>query len=341
MFGQQDNLGLCKCDRCVAAIADWAGAPSGLQVNFLNNIIERTTAWLNENQPGRRVKYIIYAYYGVENAPVKTENGKVVPFSEKVDPVDDLYIFFTPIYTNYAFEIESPKNVDVYKNLTDWAAIADGQIIYYFYDINFRNYCIHFNNFGTVESMFRLANELGVSCISTQGADAYTPCLREMRTYVESSLMWNVNLSYDDLVRRFMDAYYKDAAEYMYRFYTILRERYTYYQSVVDPASGAIYGDINKSTLWTQPVIEKIDAEFEKMLAAIEKYQTTDPELYSLLKNRIKKEYLTSLFIKLTVLTSYYSTEEYEEMRAEFKYYINLFNITQVKEGDDFGDLLK
>lgn len=341
MFGQEDNLGYCKCDRCKAAVSEWAGTVSGLQVNFLNNIIERTTAWLDENQPGRRVKYIIYAYYGVETAPVKTENGKVVPFSEKVDPVDDLYIFFTPIYTNFAFEIESPKNAEVYRNLTDWAAIADGQIIYYFYDTNFTFYFINFNNFGTVESMYRKANELGVSCISTQGADAHMPCFREMRSYVESSLMWDVSRSYDVLARKFMDAYYKDAAEYMYNYYTILRERYTYFQSVVEPSSGTIYGNISSSSIWTQPVIEKIDAEFDKMMDAIAKYETTDPAMYSLLKTRIKKEYMTSLYIKLRVLPSYYSTEEYEEMRAEFKHYVSLFQMTQENEGDGFGDLLK
>ena len=340
MFGQQDNLGYCKCDRCLAAMEEWASTPSGLQVNFVNNIIEIANKWLDENQPGRRVKYIIYAYYGAEAAPVKVENGVTVPYSEKVDPVDDLYIFFTPIYTNFAYELQSPKNADVWKNLTDWAAIADGQIIYYFYDINFRYYCINFNNFGTVESMFSIANELGVSCISTQAADAFTPCFREMRSYIESSLMWDVSLRYDDLVRKFMNAYYKDAAEYMYKYYTILRERYTYYQSVIDPTSGAIYGTINSSKMWTQPVIEKIDAEFDKMLKSIEKYQETDPDLYELLKNRIKKEWVSPLYIKLTVLPSYYSDVEFEEMRAEFKYYVNLFKFTQVKEGDDFGDLL-
>ena len=341
MFGQADNLGYCDCARCTAAMAEWAGTPSGLQVNFLNNIIERANKWLDENQNGRRVKFIIYAYYGVEAAPVKVVDGQTVPYSEKVDPVDDLYIFFTPIYTNFAFELDSPKNADVYKNLTDWGAIANGQIIYYFYDTNFRSYCINFNNFGTVESMFRMANELGVSCISTQGADAYMPCFREMRSYVESSLMWDVNRSYDELVRKFMNAYYKDAAEYMYRYYMIMRERYTYFQSVIEPSSGDIYGSLNNSQLWTQPVIEKIDAEFDKMLKSIEKYQETDPELYNLLKNRIKKEWVSPLFIKLTVLPSYYTEEEYEEMRAEFKHYVSLFKFTQIKEGHDFGDLLK
>ena len=340
MFGQEDNVSSCTCDRCVAAMAEYAGNPAGLQVAFVNNVIELTTAWLNENEPGRRVKYIIYAYYGAEAAPVKKEGDKVVAYSDKVIPTDDLYIYYAPIGANFAFQIDSPKNSDVYKNLSDWSVIADGQIIMYLYDINFRNYLINFNNFGTVKGMYETCKSLGVSCISSQAADSYTTCFQEMRSYVESSLMWNLNLSYDELVRKFMKAYYKDAADYLYEYYTITRDRYAYYQNVISPESGGIYGDINTAVLWTQSVIEKIDQQFDKALASIEKYATSDPDLYLLLKNRIMKERLSPLYIKIMILTSYYSAEEIAEFRAEFKYYANLFKLSESKEGSGFGDLL-
>ena len=64
-----------------------------------------------------------------------------------LDIFGDLYIFYTPIGANFAFQIDSPKNASVYKNLKEWSAIANGQLIMYLYDINFRNYFINFNNF--------------------------------------------------------------------------------------------------------------------------------------------------------------------------------------------------
>ena len=341
MFGQEDNMTTCQCDDCVAAMKEYAGNPAGLQVAFTNNVIEIANAWLEKNQPGRRVKYIIYAYYGAEAAPVKTnENGEVVPYSDKVIPVDDLYIFYAPIFANFAYQIDSPKNADVYKNLSDWSVIADGQIIMYLYDINFRNYLINFNNFGTVKGMYETCASLGVSCISSQAADSYTTCFQEMRSYVESALMWDLSLSYDDLVRKFMTAYYKDASEYIYDYYEIIRDRYAYYQNVVNPESGGIYGDINEPELWTQPVMEKIDQAFDKALDSIKKYENSDPEMYTLLKNRIMKERLSPLYIKMMLLSSYYSEGELAAFKAEFKYYATLFKLSELKEGSDFGDLL-
>ena len=254
--------------------------------------------------------------------------------------MDDLYIFYTPIGANFAFQIDSPKNASVYKNLKDWSVIADGQLIMYLYDINFRNYLINFNNFGTVKGMYETCKEFGVTCISSQAADSYTTCFQEMRSYVESSLMWDLSLSYDDLVRKFMSAYYKDAADYLYEFYQILRDRYAYYQNAVNPESGGIYGEINSRDLWTQPVVEKIDKAFDKALESIKKYEESDPALYRTLKNRIMKERLSPIYLKITLLSSYYSEEEIAQMREEFKYYAKMFKLSESMEGSGFGDLL-
>lgn len=342
MFGQEDNVSYCKCERCVEAMNEYAYNPAGLQVAFMNNVIKRTNDWLEKNEPGRKVKYIIYAYYGCEAAPVVTDaNGNVKEYSEKVVPVDDLYIFYTPIYTNFAFQFDSKENSQFFKNLKDWSVIADGQLIMYLYDINFRNYFINFNNFGTVKGMYETCKDLGVACMTTQAADSYTACFQEMRSYVESSLMWDLNQSYDDLVRKFMKAYYKDAADYIYAYYEIIRDRYAYYQNAVDVSSGGIYGAINGSVLWTQPVIEKIDAEFEKALQSIEKYKTSDPATYEKLKTRIKKESLTPTYIKLTTLKAFYSSQEYAQMKEEFKYYATLFKFAESEEGSPLAGFLE
>lgn len=342
MFGQEDSISYCDCARCVQAMNDYAGNPAGLQVAFMNNVIEKTTKWLNENQPGRKVKYVIYSYYGTEAAPVKTDgNGNIVPFSDKVVPKDELYIFYAPIGANFAYQIDNPKNSDVYKNLSDWSKIADGQLIMYLYDINFSNYFINFNNFGTAKGMYETCKELGVACMTSQASDSYTSCFQEMRSYVESSLMWDLSLSYDDLVRKFMNAYYKDAADYLYEYYQIIRDRYAYYQNHISPESGGIYGTLTTSDLWTQPVMDKIDAAFDKALASIEKYTESDPVLYNSLKTRIMKERLSPIYIKLSVLSSYYTDSEKAAMRADFKYYINLFKFSEVSEGSGLGDFVE
>ena len=280
------------------------------------------------------------AYYGAEEAPVKVDaSGKTVAYSDKVIPTDGLYIFYTPIGAQFDKQINSETNATVYENLSNWSVIAAGQIIMYLYDINFHHYLVNFNNFGTVKGMYETCKELGVACMTSQAADSYTACFQEMRSYVESSLMWDLSLSYDELVVEFMDAYFKDASEYIYEYYKIIRDRYAYYQNAVDPNSGGIYGGISNSIIWTQPVVEKIDQNFDKALEAIKKYETSDPDLYLKLKNRIMKERLTPIYIKLTILPTYYE-DDFADLKAEFKYYVNYFKLAESSEGSDFGDLL-
>ena len=62
--------------------------------------------------------------------------------------------------------------------------------------------------------------------------------------------------------------------------------------------------------------------------------------MFSLLETRIMKERLSPIYIKLTVLPAYYSDAEIAEMRAQFKYYVNLFKFSESQEGAGFGDLL-
>ena len=339
MFGQEDVIGHCECDRCKQAMKDYALNQGGLQVALMNNVIEIANAWLEENQPGREVFYVIYAYYGTRYAPVKTtESGEIVPYSDRVDPHEDLLIFYTPIETNYAYQIESGINADVYKDMKDWSAIASGQILMYLYDINFHAYFINFHNFNTVQGMYEECKEQGVISITSQSASAYVTGFREMRSYVESWLMWDLSLSYTDLVQKFMNAYYKDAAEYMYEFYEIMRDRYIYYHTMVNPGAGGIYGDVQSVEIWSQAVVTRMDEQFDAALESIEKYRTSDPALHEKLESRIMKERLMPLYLKITLLSSYYSAEEMAEFKATFKYYVNYFRLTHVMEGHPLGD---
>lgn len=341
MFGQEDVVTHCECDRCKQAMVEYGANQGGLQVAMTNNVIARANAWLEEHQPGRKVKYVIYAYYGTRQAPVtRTESGEIVPYSDRVKPHEDLYIFYTPIEMNYAFQIDNAVNADVYSDMCDWAAIADGHILMYFYDVNFAAYFVNFNNFTSAKGMYETCKELGISCISSQSADSYVSCFREMRSYVESSLMWDLSLSYNDLVRKFMNAYYKDAAPYLYEYYEIMRDRFAYYQNLVSPRTGAINGELQNTILWPNSVIIKIENQFDLALQSIEKYKESDPTLYIELEERIMKERLQQIYLKITMLSSYYSAEELAELKETFKYYVNLFMLSEVKEGNDISYLL-
>ena len=164
---------------------DYGANQGGLQVALMNNVIELANEWLAVNQPGREVFYVIYAYYGTRYAPVVEDaNGELVPYSDRVIPHEDLLVFYTPIETNFAYQLESGINADVYADLYGWSKIADGQMLMYLYDINFHAYLVNFNNFNTVEGMYEECKELGVIAMTSQSAGTYVTGFREMRSYV-------------------------------------------------------------------------------------------------------------------------------------------------------------
>lgn len=340
MFGQEDNKTPCQCDRCVKEIEEHAGSYAGLQIELMNRIIEKTDAWLNENQPGREVKYVVFAYYFSKEPPVKSDGkGGYKPYSDSVIPNKNILFFYAAIEANYLYPLESPVNVETNSALNKWSYIASGQIMIYFYDVNFHNYFINFCNFGVVKSMYKVCHDYGVSYMYSQGAmDTATSCFSEMRAYVESNLMKDLSKDYEVLAKDFMDNYYKDASSAMQEIYQINKDRYAYWIAA-EPGIGSIYGNVATSRMWPSSVVRKLDQAITNAMEAIEKYQSSNSGLYTLLKNRIMKEYLAIIYLKVTLYRATYTDEQIEEMKNIFEYYTNYYSIVASMEGGNLGGI--
>ncbi len=336
MFGQQDNETTCTCKACVKAMEEWAGTSCGIQIDFMNGVIEICEKWLEENMPEREVQYVIYAYKPTEEAPVKTDkSGNYVAYSERVIPHEELGIFFAPVKLNYAHAINSMQNIRSYEALKGWNAITSGdQLLTYMYDLNISYYFVNFYNFGTVASMYRDLEENGVEYLLSQGvSDGNAACFDEMRSYVVSNLMWNVDQSYDDLAADFIEHYYKDSAENMQNLYEMIRDRCAWYYSAEDPGAGVITGITANTTLYPRNFVEKMDDEINQALLAIEPLKESNAEQYELLKARIMKEYLSNIYLKMSMYKDYYTEEEIGEMKQTWEYYTEYWNLTKGGEG--------
>lgn len=342
MLGQMDNTDYCSCDRCKKKMAELGINPAGMQILFLNNVIKIAEQWRAENRPEQDVKYVTFAYNGTLQPPVKKDgNGNLVAINDQVKPHDKLYIYFTPIETDFAVDLSNQRNLSVMEALNGWNALASGRIMVYIYDINFHNYFINFNNFGTVEGMYRDYLDNGVYYMYSQGPiDTCVPCFQEMRVFVESQLMWDIGQGYDNLVNEFMQAYYRDAAPAVRKFYELIRNRYARYYAVDDTSlGGGIYDSIGDSDIWTENLVNALGDALDDALSAVEKYKTTDNELYAKLHDRIMKEYLSVIFLKLSYYQASYGSAEIAAMKADFKYYTTYFQITNYAENDSLEGL--
>lgn len=342
MLGQMDNTDYCSCDRCKKKMAELGINPAGMQILLLNNVIKIAEQWRAENRPEQDVKYVTFAYNGTLQPPVKKDgNGNLVAINDQVKPHEKLYIYFTPIETDFAVDLSNQRNLSVMEALNGWNALASGRIMVYIYDINFHNYFINFNNFGTVEGMYRDYLDNGVYYMYSQGPiDTCVPCFQEMRVFVESQLMWDIGQGYDNLVNEFMQAYYRDAAPAVRKFYELIRNRYARYYAVDDTSlGGGIYDSIGDSDIWTENLVNALGDALDDALSAVEKYKTTDNELYAKLHDRIMKEYLSVIFLKLSYYQASYGSAEIAAMKADFKYYTTYFQITNYAENDSLEGL--
>ena len=153
-----------------------------------------------------------------------------------------------------------------------------------------------------------------------------------MRLFVESQLLWNIDLNYEDLVKEFIEHYYKDASSYLYNYYQIIRDRYTYNVNVLDKTYG-IYADISSTDLWDKATSDALYNCLINALNSIEKYRSSDPELFTKLFYRIKREMLSVYYIIIVNHSGYYSSSALESMINEFYELADYFQITKVVEG--------
>lgn len=337
MFGQEDNnTAFCTCEKCQHAMEEYAMNYAGLQIIFMNHVIEKTNAWLEANQPDRQVRYVVFSYYATAQAPCIKSGDSWKPINEQVVPHKDLYFLYAPISCNFAYPIDNANyNSDILLELKQWSAVASGKLMIYLYDVNFRFYFVNFLNFTTARSMYQTCKDLGVSYMYTQGAtDTNTTCFPVLREYVESKLMWNLNISYDDYVRDFMQHYYRDAASELYEYYTTVRDRLTEYHAA-NSDGGSIYADVANEEIYPYSVLRYFTALFKSAMEKIDGYRESNPGLYNTLKARIMREYLSVIYLKMTLSPSEISDEEKAEMKEIFMTYTGYFGITKAYEGGD------
>ena len=329
MCAQEDNSTTCaNLPGCQEALNGWAkGSMTALQINFMNHVINLVEEWVRVNAPTRDLQYVIFAYHTTLEPPLDSSGNPVIQLHEK------LRIYIAPISANYSVPFSSPINKDTYRIFEGWDKVAHGKLILYLYDLNYKKYFVTFNNFGSATGMYRELLKYGVNYIMTQGvSDSNAPCFDELRVYCEANLMWNVNLDYDTLAYDFINRYYKEVAPQLKELYDAIRNRYAYYQSLVNPSSGGTSGNIDNTELYPLSFVRQMDILLKDAFATIEKFKNSDSEYYTMLFNRIMKEYLSVIYLKVKLYSDYFSTE-IEQLKDDFYFYASIFGITKVGEG--------
>lgn len=337
MLGQEDTSNLCSCDKCLAATSsDMYGSYTGLQVAFLNDVIEIVEKWREANQPDREIRYVCFAYSVSLLPPVKEDaDGNFAPYHEDCVPADELYVMFAPIEADFSKELQSEENKRTYNALLGWKSLVEDRIFVYEYETNFKAYFMNINNFEVVQEHYQTYLDQGVQLMYSQGpVTTYIPAFTEMRIFVESQLMWDIDKDYNDLVNEFMAVYFKDAAPAMRKYYDFIRQNYSESQE-----TGRIYSFIDQPEYYSFETMQEMEGYIEEALEAIEPLRNTDNELFSTLYYRIKKESMSVLWLQLQTFNLYYEEDELDKIALEFYYLKDMMGLEQYAEGQDVSDM--
>lgn len=330
MIGQEDNRAFCTCEACQHKSEEYgcSSKVSGLIVLFLNDVIEKVENIMKKSNDlvnlNRDIRYVFFGYY-----------QSIKPFdSDKIIPNKKLYIEFAPIELDFAKDFyNGTTNAELRTCLEKWDEILDGRIIVYSYDINYKNFLMNFNNFGSFKPYLKEYQKHHVKYFYSQGAVINNVAgLTNMRLFVESQLLWNVEQNYEDLVHEFMEHYYKDASDSLELYYKITRDRYTYYLNASQASCGIKSDIVDNVECWNKATIDALQAALNDGLKAIEKYKSGDEELYTKLYYRIKREMITTYYFLINYYSDFYSQGVLEEMKQEFNQLVNYFKLTKISE---------
>ncbi len=224
-IGQNDTDGIhsnrCQCEKC-RAIDEAEGSPMGSLLRFVNAVAEA----LEPEFPGVIFNTLAYRY--TRKAPRITRprhNVGIVLCSIEC-------CFSHPMVPDCGVSADGgfngkTSNADFVKDLNDWSKIAD-KLFIWDYVTNFAHYVAPHPNLHVFAPNLKLMIGNNVCSYYPEGAhDAPGSEMDELKSYVLSQLMWNVNQDTDLLIDEYLIGRIGMAAAPVGRYLRDLRDRVT------------------------------------------------------------------------------------------------------------------
>ena len=306
------------------------GTDSASLIKFVNRLADKMKDWMAGNQPDRDVKLCIFAYQPTKKPPVlynpdgslkRDCNGKAIPVDQSVVLRDNVVVRLAPIEANWFVPFDAEENQWVADLFEGWAAVAKN-ITAYVYSNNFFSQYANLNNFDAVKADYKFLKKYNCTHVYDQFLTSghLSPCFTNYRMFLQSNLMWNLELDVDDLTEDFFNNYYKDAKEPMLRYFNELKDNYRRWKEL------GLNGECNYvflyfQELWTKECLLRWLGYLDEAYGTIAKYfNQKQSSLYHKLYDRITMESCGLRFLYLTL----YGAEDMSEKEI-YDYKLNLF----------------
>jgi hypothetical protein len=246
----------CQCSACKSVINTY-GANSATQILFINDLTSRVQTWLNDTQGGRKVQFMIFAYYETIDAPTK---GNL-----KLN--DNVSVWIAPIKDNYTIGVNSGNN-DLGPALAAWKNVASSVTIWA-YSVYFSEYLVPYNSFDQLDQMIDACVDSNVYYMWVQGNwnTTQNTGFDSLKAYLIAKLMWDSTADVNKLTNDYFNAVYGQAAADMLNVYNLMKQEMN---------NMSINGDIYTAPSHSSWSTSYLKAQLDRLVAAIGKLDKSD-----------------------------------------------------------------
>ena len=259
---QNDRFNFCRCPKC-AAIDKEEGSASGTLFRFVNAVADR----VKETHPKAWVETLAYQY--TRNPPKLTK------------PANNVLTYFCLGEADLAHPLAtSPiKDSIAMRDLLDqWTALTPNLVVWS-YSTNYRELLHTFPDVPILQDNIRFCHDHGVRRMFVEGG-GYHSHLGELKAYLISKWLWNPETPYEELERKFTDAYYGKAAPQARAYLKMYREHCAKHPSQmrwkcwqIETPEKEYFPDefVDKAMkIWLEDALEAVKTDSEDVRYAVE-----------------------------------------------------------------------
>ena len=332
-FTQNDTMSWCRCPSCTAMYEEY-GTDAASNIKFANIVASKLRPWLKENYPDRKIYFPIFAYNYTENAPavLNAETGKYEPMDESV-VLDDMFtVFYAPILYGFYYDFEHEANTVLDLNMRKWGAITDSMFLW-IYQTLFSDYMHPYDGINSIKERYIYAYKHNAKFLFDQGRHNIQNGTDwfQMKSYIESRMMWDVMQNPEDIVTEFIEHYYKDASPAMLKLYKSWKQ-WLGYACDAYGYTGKIYEPQVYAGFFPETVLNEWLGYIDEAYAAIDPVKESDPQLYEKLYIRICTQSLSARYLKLMLYKNSTTAEGFRAWYLTFKDDCILCNVEKYNE---------
>ena len=336
-----DNTNYCTCSKCSELSTYYGDSQAAIQILFMNDLAKKVDKLLNDNKDAdwyrEDFKLLFFAYNHNYQPPARydAEKKEYVPIDDKIKLHDRVIAWFCR-NANGQSVFDEEMNATLKPVVKGWEAVADN-LYYWSYGTSFRNYMMPTDSWQYATSeMYGYFCNISDDYWFTQlqdGNECPNTAWHNLKVYLEAKRAWDTSLNAEELIEKWMNAMYKDAAPTMLRLFQTVRsyQRHVLIGKFELESNGDGSSEMTKAEYWPLGMLEGWLAQIEKAKSEVERFKVLDPDLYEKICKRIEIEAVSTLYIILETQGYTISMEKRTEYIDRLKYDIGWLDIDEME----------